>query len=370
MKRRNVIKNISLAGVSTASVISSKNRVFAQNNNTDTNPSIEWRMATSWPESLDLVLDVINNFCSRVSQLTNERFKITPFTSGGIAPPLEVLDVVSTGTVECGHTAAYYYVNKNTALAFATVVPFGLTPYQHFSWIRHGGGLEITRNLYADFNVINILMINTGIQMGGWFKKKINTLADLKGLKMRMPGLGGLVLKSLGVETENLPPNQILPALESGKIDAAEWNHPYDDQRLGLNKVAPYCYYPGWHEPGANYELLINKNSYEKLPLSYQQALETAAMEAHLISLAKYDSANQIALQELIQSGTEFLPFSQELLSIFKKATFELYDQQAAENPSFKEVYTQWKQFREQIFQWNKINELSLDNFLASTLTN
>ncbi len=369
MKRRDAIKNIGLAGVTTTSMVATQKRTLSQTGNTNTEPLIEWRMATSWPESLEIVYGSSQRVCRRGSELTNERFKITPFPAGGIAPPLEILDVVQTGKVECGHTAGYYYVDKNPALGFATAVPFGLDTYQHITWMQKGGGLELLRQVYADFNCVNFICCSTGNQMGGWFKKQVNTVADFKGLKMRMPGLGGKVMTSLGAETQNLPPDQIVAALEQNTIDAAEWVGPAEDEKLGLNKVASYYYYPGWHEPCTTYEIIVNKKSWDSLPLSYQQALEVATMEAHLLSIAEYDQANQEAITRLVEGGTKLVPFSQEILKSAQTKAFELYEQQASENPSFKEVYTQWKLFREQIFQWNKINELSLDDFLISTLT-
>lgn len=366
MNRRKVIQNIGLASASVAGVIATKKKATSQINNTNTNPLIEWRMATSWPENLEIVFGSSQQVCKRVAELTEDRFKITAFPAGGIAPPLEILDVVQTGMVECGHTAGYYYVNRNPAFAFATTLPFGLDTYQQMSWLEKGGGLELTRKIYADFNCINLLCCSTGTQAGGWFKQEIKTLADLKGLKMRMPGLGGEVMKKLGVTVQNLPPTEILPAFQRNAISAAEWAGPAEDEKLGLNQVASYYYHPGWHEPGTSYEIIVNNDAWKRLPLSYQQALNIATMEAHLLSIASYDRANASAYIRLIKGGTKFTPYSKEILLSAKKVAFQLYEEDASNNPSFKEIYTQWKQFRSQIFQWHKINDLSLDNFLTS----
>lgn len=364
MKRRELVKNLAIGGATTGAVAANSRTLLAQSPTQPAQPRIEWRMATSWPESMDILFGTVKFFCDRVSELTNGRFTITPFPAGGIAPPLEILNVVQAGTIECGHTAAYYYVAKNPAFAFATVVPFGLNTYQHLAWMQSGGGLEITRKLYADFNTINFLIVNTGIQMGGWFKKEVKTVADLKGLKMRMPGLGGQVMKQLGVKSQNLPPAEIVPALERGGVDAAEWTNPYEDEKLGINKVAPFCYYPGWHEPGTNYELIINRNAWERLPKAYQEAIQSAAMEAHLLAIARYDAGNRSALQRLISSGTKFVPFSREILVAAQKATFELYEEKATESKSFKDVYMQWNDFRQKIYAWNRVNELSFAEFV------
>ena len=365
MKRREIVKNLAIGGATTGAVVASSKTLLAQSPQ-PAQPRIEWRMATSWLESLDILFGAVKFFCNRVSELTNGRFTITPFPAGGIAPPLEILDVVQAGTSECGHTAAYYYVDKNPAFAFATVVPFGLNVYQHLVWIQSGGGLEITRKLYADFNTINFLMVNTGIQMGGWFKKEVKTLADMKGLKMRIPGLGGQVMKRLGVKAQNLPPAEIIPALERGGIDAAEWTTPYEDEKLNLNKAAPFYYYPGWHEPGTNYELIINRNAWERLPKEYQEAIQSAAMETHLVAIARYDAGNRLAMQRLLSSGTKFVPYSREILEGARKAAFELYEERASESKSFKEVYEQWSDFRQKIHAWNRVNELSFADFVLS----
>ena len=363
MKRRKLVKNLAISGATTSAVVASRT-VLAQSPPQPAQPRTEWQMATSWPESLDIIFGGVKFFCDRVSKLTNGRFTITPFPAGGIAPPLEILDVVQAGTAECGHTAAYYYVDKNPAFAFASAVPFGLNVYQHLVWIQSGGGMEVTRKLYADFNTINFLCVNTGMQMGGWYKKEVKTLADLKGLKMRMPGLGGQVMKGLGVKAQNLPPAEIVPALERGGIDAAEWTNPYEDEKLGINKVAPFCYYPGWHEPGTNYEVIVNRNAWQRLPKVYQEAIQAAAMEAHLMVIAQYDANNRSALQRLISSGTKFTPYSREILEAARIAAFELYEAKASESKGFKEAYVPWKAFRQKIYAWNRVNELSFAEFV------
>lgn len=366
MRRREIIKNIGLAGAGLTGAIATKKKAYSQINTTDRNPLIEWRMATSWPEDLEIVFGTSLEVCQKVEELTDGRFKIKAFPSGGIAPPLSILAEIQSGTVECGHTAGYYYVDKNPAFAFATTMPFGLSAYQQMSWIERGGGLELTRKIYADFNCVNMICCSAGVNIGGWFKKKVTKESDLKGLKMRIPGLGGEVMKRLGVEVKTLPPKEILPALETNAIDAAEWIGIVEEIKLGFNKVANYCYYPGWHEPGTTYEILINSDAWEKLPISYQNALKVATMDVHIRSMAKYDQANRMAYAKLLEEGTQFVPYSQEIMRAAYKATFELYEENATKNPSFKEIYTPWKQFRSEIFNWNKINELSLDSFVTS----
>jgi TRAP-type mannitol/chloroaromatic compound transport system substrate-binding protein len=368
MKRRTILKNLPLAGATTAASVITSRQASSQSTTNTANPIVEWRMATSWPENLTIVFGAAQDIAKRVSELTNDRFKIAVYPAGGIAPPLEILDVVQAGTTECGHTAGYYYVSKNPAFAFTTVLPFALNAYQQMTWLTAGGGLDLVRKLYADYNLINFLCCSTGAQMGGWFRKEVKTVADLKGLKMRIPGLGGKAFAKLGVEVQTLPPAEIVPSLERGGIDAAEWVGPYEDQQLGLNKVAPYYYYPGWHEPGTTYELIVNLNAWNRLPKSYQQALETATIEVQLTSLAAYDNANRLAVQELIKSGTKFVAYTPEILTAAQQATTELYEEIGAENAIFRDIYGQWQSFSQTIYRWNRLNELSFANFVAKKL--
>lgn len=362
MKRRYFISNTVL-GTTTAAALSAcrSQNTTAQSN---TLPNLRWSMATSWPKSLDTIFGGAQTVCDRVKELTGGKFIITPFAAGEIVPGLQVLDAVQQGTVQCGHTASYYYVGKNPALGFGTSMPFGLTAQQQNAWFYHGGGLDAMHKLYSDFNVINFPAGNTGAQMGGWFKREIKTVGDLKGLKMRIPGLGGEVMTRLGVNVQVLPGGEIFLALQTGAIDAAEWVGPYDDEKLGLNKAAKYYYYPGWWEPGASLEVQVNKTQWEKLPPEYQTAIQTAAMEANLNMLSQYDALNREVLQKLIAGGTQLVAYPKDVLESAQKASFEIYEENSSKNTAFKEIYENWKQFREQIYKWNKINELSFANFV------
>jgi TRAP-type mannitol/chloroaromatic compound transport system substrate-binding protein len=357
---------IGAATAGTLAACSRQDQFFSSNVQQVSQPRVEWRMATSWPESLNIVFGTTKLICERVSDLTNGNFAITAFPAGGIAPPLEILDTVQAGSAECGHTAGYYYTDKNPALAFATSVPFGLTPNQHIAWMYSGGGLELTRELYADFNTINFPAGSTGNQMGGWFKRRVSSLAELKNLRLRMPGLGGEVMKRLGVQVQTLPPDEILAALERGSIDAAEWVGPYEDEKLGLQKSAPYYYYPGWHEPGTTYELLVNQTAWNQLPREYQQALQAATAEAHLTMLSRYDAENREALQRLLNEGTQLVAYSKTIIDAARKETFELYQEFSGQDSSFQKVYSQWNAFRKGIYQWNQVNEQSFAELLFS----
>ena len=365
MKRRQLLSNLAI-GTTTTTVLAACNQTNNNPNIQDSNlPNVKWRMVTSWPKSLDTIFGGAQTLCDRVSAMTGGKFTIRPYAAGEIVPGLEVLDAVQNGTVECGHTASYYYVGKNSALAFGTSMPFGLTAQQQNAWLYHGGGLEAMQKVYADFNVINFPAGNTGAQMGGWFKREVKSLADLKGLKMRIPGLGGEVMSRLGVNVQVLPGGEIFLALDRGAIDAAEWIGPYDDEKLGLNKAAPFYYYPGWWEPGATLEVQVNKSQWDKLPQEYQEVFKTAAMEANLNMLAQYDALNRNSLTRLLDSGTKLVTYSPDILAAAQKASFEIYEENAAKNPTFKEIYQQWSEFLSSVSQWNKINQLSFANFVA-----
>jgi TRAP-type mannitol/chloroaromatic compound transport system substrate-binding protein len=375
MKRRSLVKFVSNIAIATTGVAIVGGCQTAQNSNSQEQgnlenlPNIQWQMATSWPPSLDTIFGGAQILADRVAALTGGKFKISPRAAGEIAPPLEVLDVVSQGAVQCGHTASYYYIGKSPALAFGTSVPFGLTAQQQNSWLYEGGGLQKLQEIYAKkFNVIQFPAGNTGTQMGGWFRKEVSTLKDLQGLKMRIPGLGGQVMAKLGVTVQTLGGGEIFQALQTGAIDATEWVGPYDDEKLGLNKIAKFYYYPGWWESGATLEVQINLNEWNKLPPQYQDVLKTAAYESNATMLARYDARNNEALQRLLESGTQVRPYSQEILTAAAKASFALYDEFAAKDADFKAVYEQWKQFRDRIYAWHKLNEGGFTNFVYSQL--
>ncbi len=373
MKRRSIIKGFSQGAIAATSVAIVGGCQAAQKQSeaqsTGTLPSIEWQMATSWPPSLETIFGGAQVLADRLAALTGGKFKITPRAAGEIAPGLEVLNVVSQGAVQCGHTASYYYIGKSPALAFGTCLPFGLTAQQQNAWLYQGGGLKKLQEIYASkFNVIQFPCGNTGTQMGGWFRKEVATLNDLKGLKMRIPGLGGQVMSKLGVTVQNLPGGEIFQALQTGAIDAAEWVGPYDDEKLGINKVAKYYYYPGWWEPGATLELQINLNEWNKLPPQYQEAITTAAFESNTTMLARYDSLNNEALQRLIASGTQLRPYSQEILAAAEKESLAIFDEFAAKDADFKAIYEDWKQFRNRIYAWHKLNEGAFTNYVYSQL--
>ena len=323
-------------------------------------------MATSWPKSLQILFDSADLFCQKVNQLTGGKFIITPYPAGEVAGGLEVLPAVQAGTVECGHTASYYYLSYSKALAFGTTLPFGLNAAQQNSWLYYGGGLEAMQNIYADLGIINFPGGNTGCQMGGWFKQQVNTIQDFQGLQMRVPGLGGEILKRLGANIHVLSGDAIFEALENGTIDAAEWKNPHADETLGLNRVAPYYYYPGWWEPGTSYEFQVNLNEWNKLPKDYQDVFKAAAADVNNQMLAQFNAVNGNVLNKLVLSGTQLLPFSSDILEASYKTAFEIYDELGTQDSTFDKIYQSWKTFRAEIYQWNRINELSFADFIMN----
>jgi TRAP-type mannitol/chloroaromatic compound transport system substrate-binding protein len=330
-------------------------------------PSLEWQMATSWPVALDTIFGGAQTVGERVAAMTNGKFKITPRAAGELAKATEVLDVVSSGAVEMGHTASYYYVGKSPVTAFGTALPFGLNYTQQNAWLFDGGGLTALQEFYAKtFNVIQFPAGNTGVQMGGWFRKEINTTADLQGLKMRIPGLGGQVMTKLGVTVQVLPGGEIFQALQTGAIDAAEWVGPYDDEKLGLNKAAEFYYYPGWWEPGPTLEIEVNLDKWNELPGEYQEIVKSAAAEANVTMMARYDARNRAALKSLVDGGTKLRPYSNEILAAAEAAAFALYDEFAGKDADFKAIYEPWKEFRTGIYEWHKINESSFTTYVFS----
>jgi len=333
-------------------------------------PELTWEMPTSWPVALDTIFGGATTFAETVAALTGGRFKINPRPAGEVAPGTEVLNVVSEGAFPIGHTASYYYVGKSNSTAFGTALPFGLSAQQQNAWLYEGGGLQLMQAHYASkFNVIQFPAGNTGVQMGGWFRKEISTVADLQGLKMRIPGLGGKVMAKLGVTVQTLPGGEIFQALQTGAIDAAEWVGPYDDEKLGLNKAAEFYYTPGWWEPGPSLEVEINLDEWNKLPAFYQEVVKASAYVANMTMLARYDARNNDALKRLLDAGVKLRPYSQEILEAAEKAAFALYDELAAGDADFKAIYEPWKVFRDGVQKWHDVNEGTYSRYVNSKMS-
>jgi TRAP-type mannitol/chloroaromatic compound transport system substrate-binding protein len=327
-------------------------------------PELKWRMATSWPKSLDALFGGVEFFTKRVAELTDNKFEIRAFAGGEIVPALQVLDAVQNNTVEMGHTASYYYVGKDPTFTFDCTVPFGMNTRIQNAWLRHGGGQEVMNDFFKDYNVISIACGNTGAQAGGWYRKEIKTVDDLKGLKFRIGGWAGTVLAKLGVVPQVIAGGDIYPSLEKGTIDAAEWIGPYDDEKLGFYKVAKYYYAPGWWEGQANLPVYINLDQWNKLPPSYKAVIQAAAAEANNWMQAKYDVENPKALKRLIANGVQLRFFSRDILEASYNAAQQLYAEESARNPKFKKVYDQWKPFLATEQEWFRVEEQQFDNFM------
>jgi TRAP-type mannitol/chloroaromatic compound transport system substrate-binding protein len=328
---------------------------------------IEWRCASSFPKELDTIYFVAGFVADRVAKATGNRFRIHVTPPDPSVQAFGVLDAVSDGTVQCGHTASLYFVDRDPAFSFDSGLPFGLNARQHNAWMI-GGGLDLLRNFMRSYDVVPFPAGNTGAQLGGWFNKEINDLSDLRGLKFRISGLGGSVLERLGVEVENLPGDAVYGAMKSGAVDGAKWIGPYDDEKLKLNTVAKYCYYPGWWQSASQLSLIVNRSQWERLPEPYQVVFTMACAEANAWLLGKYDVVNVPALRRMVAAGTVIKPFPQEVMTACYRTADALNDEIASQHPTFARLYADWRRFRGDIYEWFRLSELALNDFvLAAT---
>jgi TRAP-type mannitol/chloroaromatic compound transport system substrate-binding protein len=327
---------------------------------------VKWRLASSFPKSLDTIFGASELLARRVAEATGGKFQIRPFAAGEIVPGLQVADAVSNGTVECGHTASYYYIGKDPTFAFGTTVPFGPNARQFNSWWVQGGGEALMNEFYKEHNLHGLLCGNTGAQMGGWFRKEIKSVADLKGLKIRIAGLAGQVLTRLGAVPQQIAGGEIYQALERGTIDATEWVGPYDDEKLGFNKVARYYYYPAWWEGGAALQVFVNTRAWEALPKEYRAILEAATAEANTWMLTRYDTQNAVALRRLVGGGTQLRAFPRPVMEACHRESLALYDEIAAKNPKFARVREHMMRFLEEQVLWFRVAEANYDAFMQT----
>ena len=364
MKRRKFVKKTALAlsaGVVLPGCGSPASEGGAPAIQTD-GPRLRWRLVSSFTRSLDTIYGAAEVLAKRVEQLSQGRFVIQVYPGGELVPPFEVLESVQKGTVQMGHAASYYFIGKNPALAFDCTVPFGLTARQYNGWVYHGGGLELTRNMFADFNVRNFPGGNTGTQMGGWFNRELNALSDLRGLKMRIPGIGGRVMDNLGVTVQQIPSGEIYPALERGVIDAAEWSGPYDDEKLGFDKIARYYYYPGWWEPGPALTFYVRQQDWDGLPSDYQHILEVSTAEANLNMVALYDSLNPPALRRLLDAGTDLRAFPAEVMQAAYEAS-EAILEDGRSDPAYASIHDAYIAWRDNAWSWFRTSEHTYASF-------
>jgi TRAP-type mannitol/chloroaromatic compound transport system substrate-binding protein len=325
--------------------------------------NVRWRMTTSWPKSLDTIYGSAAALCDRVSQLTEGRFQIQPFAGGEIVGGLQAFDATASGAVECCHTYSSYYFGKDPAYGFDGGMPFGLNSRQQQSWMLYGDGLKLMRELFRKANLISFPVGNVGVQMGGWFRKEINSVDDLKGVKFRIGGLGGAFISKLGVVPQQLAAGDIYPALERGTIDAAEFIGPYDDEKLGFVKVAKYYYTPSWWEGSAQITSLVNAAAWESLPTTFKNAFEAAANEQTMLMMAKYDAVNPAALKRLIAAGTQLRVYPRPVLEACYQATLDTFSEFSHKSADFRRIHESWVKFRDELNQWFRVAEFTMDSF-------
>ena len=360
MKRRQFLQAAGLAAAATA---------VAKPAIAQSMPEIKWRLTSSFPKSLDTIYGAAEVFAKAVAEATDNKFQIQVFAAGEIVPGLAAADAVQNGTVEMCGTASYYYFGKDPTFAFGTAVPFGLNARMQNAWQYFGGGMELMNDFYKKFNIIAFPSGNTGCQMGGWFRKEIKAVSDLNGLKFRIGGFAGTVLAKLGVVPQQIAGGDIYAALEKGTIDAAEWVGPYDDEKLGFQKIAPYYYYPGWWEGGAMLHHMVNLDKWNALPPAYKSLIRTASSLANEWMLAKYDAGNPAALTRLLRANVQLRPFPPAIMDACLKAALEVYAEVSAKNADFKKVWDAMLAFRNEQYLWWRVAEYSYDDFLIRNRT-
>lgn len=329
--------------------------------------TIEWKMVTTWPKNFPGLGTGAEALAQNINTMSNGRLNIKVYAAGELVPPLEVFDAVSRGTAEMGHSTAYYWKGKAPAVQFFSSVPFGMTAQEFNAWLEYGNGLTLWEEVYAPFNIIPMAAGNSGAQMGGWFNKEINSVDDFQGLKMRMPGLGGEVMKKVGAVMINLPGSEIFTALQTGTIDATEWVGPYNDLAFGLYKAAKYYYYPGWQEPGSAIEALVNKDAYNALPVDLQNIVRAAAQQANLAMLNEFTARNNAALETLVNDHNVILKkFPDDLLEALKVASDETLQEIAANDPMSQKAYDSFKTFLDSVTAWHDISERAFINARAN----
>ena len=359
MDRRSFFKKAGTGVVGAAAATALAAPAIAQEN-----PKVSWRLASSFPKGLDTIYGGGVDIADQVRAMTDGAFDIQVFAAGELVPGLEAANATGAGTVEMSHTVSYYYYGKDAAYALAAAIPFGLNARMQNAWYYAGNGMQLVNEFMATQNLIAFPAGNTGVQMGGWFRREINTLADMKGLKMRIGGLAGKVMEKLGVVPQQIAGGDIYPALEKGTIDAAEWVGPYDDNKLGFAKVAKYYYYPGFWEGGPVVHAMINLEKWNSLPKNYQAILQAACASANSNMLAKYDARNATALKEVVAAGAVLKPYSQEILQAAYEASLATYAELNASNPAWKKIYDDQLAFKKESYLWAQIGEYTFDTFM------
>jgi len=357
VSRRKFIKTAGIGGAGAAAALATP--AIAQSM-----PEIKWRQTTSWPKSLDTLYGGAEQIAARVAALTDNKFQIQTFAGGEIVPGLQVLDAVQNGTVECGHTAMYYYFGKDDTFVFASALPFGMSSRMQNAWMIHGGGLNLLNDFLKGYNAYMLPGGNTNAQMGGWFRKPITKADDLKGLKFRLGGFAGKIMQRVGVVPQQIAGGDIYPALEKGTIDGAEWVGPHDDEKLGFYKVAKFFHYPGWWEPSSCTGFIVNLEKWNALPKHYKEALTSACLETNNWVASKYDASNAAALKRLVAAGAVLQAFSPEVMDACYKAAQGLYAEISAKNAAFKKIYDSYTSFMADGYLWHQVADYTMDSYM------
>ena len=316
-----------------------------------------WKLVTTWPKNFPGLGTAPENFAKIVNRMSGGRLTVKVFAAREIVPALEVFSAVSNGTAEMGHGAAYYWKGKIPASVFFTAVPFGMNAQEMNGWLHYGGGLELWREAYKPFNLVPFAGGSTGVQMAGWFNKELNSVDDFVGLKMRIPGIGGEVFSGAGGTAVSMPGGELYTSMQTGVIDATEWVGPYNDLAFGFNEVAKYYYYPGWHEPGAILEFIVNKEAYESLPDDLQAIVETATRAINQDMLDEYTARNNQALEQLKEQGVDFRELPLDVAKQLKRISEQVYADNAAKDPLFKKVYESFSEFQKSATEYHAVSE-------------
>ena len=351
MKRRAFIKTASAGGLAASATLLTPKIAEAK-------AEFKWKMVTAWPKNFPGLGTNANLLAKMITDMSGGRIVVKVYGASELVPAFEVFDAVSSGTAQMGHSGAYYWKGKAAAAQFFSSIPFGLNAQEMNAWLYYGGGMELWRELYKPFGIIPAATGNTGVQMGGWFNREIKSMADLKGLKMRIPGLGGEALRRAGGTTVAIPGGELFTSLQSGAIDATEWVGPYNDLAFGFYKVTKNYYYPGWHEPGSSLEALINEKAFNALPKDLQQIVLVACKAANLDMLSEYTARNNQALDTLVNKHkVNLLPFPDDVLKTLKALSEEVVLELVAKDPMSKKIYTSVDAFRKQVSGWSEISE-------------
>jgi TRAP-type mannitol/chloroaromatic compound transport system substrate-binding protein len=334
----------------------------AQQESSASSETFHWRMVTTWLPNFPGLGTGVNTLARYIRELSAGRMEITVYGAGELIPAFEVFDAVSQGSAEMGHGAAYYWRGKSEATQFFACIPFGMNAHEMNAWLYYGGGLELWREVYGRFNLMPFPAGNTGVQMGGWFNREINSVSDLRGLKMRIPGIGGEVLRRAGGTPVNLPLTEIFTALQTGSIDATEWVGPYNDLALGLHNAARYYYYPGWQEPGPTLECIINQNAWESLPEDLQAMVRIACQATNLDMISEFMARNANSLEQIRASGTDVRAFPDEVLAALKRLTYAVVEGLAANDPIVAKVWTSYRDFMQHARGWQLVSEQAILN--------